>query len=200
MLNDYINFILFAFVVSITPGPTNLICFALGSNKGILSVLPFAIGSSFGAAFILWLSGFGLASLMVSFPIIKAIMAWTGVLWISYLAYLLFITANQQALKAEPNTLGYRSGAFLQLLNPKTWLMALSVNGVFSLPQVENNHHMLYLSVIFFVVAMPCLFSWHWLGRSVRLFKQFPKWQMLMNRSLALLLLATAWLSVLMMD
>lgn len=198
MMNYYINFILFAFVASITPGPTNLICFVLGSKKGLFSALPFIIGASFGAACILWLSGFGLASLIVIFPILKSMMAWTGLVWISYLAYLLYFDTNPQQFKDDKKSVSYQTGALLQLLNPKTWVMAISVNGIFSLPGANSTIQMFYLAVIFFIVAIPCLLAWSFLGHSAKSFKHFPKWQKIINRCLALLLLITAWMSVFM--
>lgn len=197
MLNYYINFILFAFVASITPGPTNLICFMLGSNRGANSARSFIIGSSLSAALILGLSGLGLATLMMSFPMLKIMMTAVGLLWISYLSYQLFVDTNQQSLPLEHKIVGFKEGAILQLINPKTWVMALSVNGIFSLPQTDNREQMLYLSVIFFMVAMPCLLSWTWLGQSAALFN---KWQRLMNRCLAVLLFLSVWLSVFMIS
>lgn len=199
MVNFYLNFFVFAFVASITPGPSNLISLMIGSKQGVSAAIPFVIGSSFSAALILWLSGFGLTSLIIDFPIFKILMSWAGAIWISWLAWQLFQSTTHHTLAAPEKIAGWLEGATLQLVNPKTWIMAITVNAIFTLPDAKHSTQLFYLSIIFFVVAMPCLLSWSWLGQTAQLINNFPKWECLINRALAILLLFTVWSSVFMM-
>jgi threonine/homoserine/homoserine lactone efflux protein len=200
MLNFYLNFFVFAFVASITPGPSNLISLMIGSKQGASAAVPFVIGSSFSAALILWLSGFGLAPVIVNFPLLKLLMSLGGALWISWVAWKLFRSSTQQICSTEQKIAGWIEGATLQLVNPKTWVMAITVNAIFIVPGAQHSTQLLYLAFIFFVVAIPCLLSWSWLGQSIQLINNFPKWERLINRTLAILLLSTVWLSVFMMQ
>ena len=200
MLSFYFNFFVFAFVASITPGPSNLISLMIGSKQGVSATIPFVVGSSFSAALILWLSGFGLAPLIINFPLIKLLMGFGGALWVSWLAWKLFQCSTEQVLSTEFKIAGWLEGATLQLVNPKTWIMAFTVNAIFTLPGNQHSLQLFYLAIIFFVIAIPCLLSWSYLGKSMKLINNFPKWESLINRSLAILLVSTVWLSVLMMQ
>jgi threonine/homoserine/homoserine lactone efflux protein len=200
VLSYYFNFLVFAFVASITPGPSNLISLMIGSKRGAFAAIPFVIGSSFSAALILWLSGYGLVSLFTTFPLAQTIMIWTGALWISWLAWKLFQSTTQHTLSEPQKIVGWIEGVTLQLVNPKTWIMAITVNAIFTAPDAQNSTPLFYLAVIFFFVSTPCLLSWSWLGQAAKLIKSFARWERLINRSLAALLVITVWFSVFMMQ
>ncbi|WP_423814726.1 LysE family translocator, partial [Pseudomonas viridiflava] len=83
--------------------------------------------------------------------------------------------------------LGFVGAAGLQVVNPKTWMMALAVVSVFSQGTVAH------LALAFFLVSLPCLACWALLGAgSARLVKSARALQWL-NRSMAVLLLVSAW-------
>jgi threonine/homoserine/homoserine lactone efflux protein len=126
-------------------------------------------------------------------------MKWTGVLWLSYLDWQIYRSPVMlhQTEHAPSHKVGLWAGASLQLVNPKTWMMALAVISVFAGSGDERQVRTLYLSMIFFLVALPCLGVWALLGagsakwiRSASAMKRF-------NRFMAFLLLGSAWLSLL---
>ena len=82
----------------------------------------------------------------------------------------------------------------MQLINPKTWMMALAVVSVFATPGPGQGLRVTLLAVIFLAISLPCLGCWALLGRgaarlftSARAMKRF-------NQAMAVLLLASAWL------
>jgi len=60
---------------------------------------------------------------------------------------------------AEQAPMGWRSGVILQFVNPKTWMMALSVSTTFMGGSDSKSVIALY-SAIFFVIVTPCLACW----------------------------------------
>ncbi|WP_157517769.1 hypothetical protein [Moritella sp. PE36] len=60
MTTLYLNFLLFAVVISITPGPTNLIALTLGHRYGINSAFAFIISAASSASLILLLTSQGI--------------------------------------------------------------------------------------------------------------------------------------------
>jgi threonine/homoserine/homoserine lactone efflux protein len=192
MLSFYLNFSLFALIASITPGPTNLISLMLGTQQGMLKTLPFVIGASAGAAFILLLSGLGLTSVLVNYPILRLSMIFFGALWICWLAWTLFWTLPDTLTKTKIKSMSWNQGAMLQFINPKTWMMALTVTSLYTLPDTTLIQHVSLLAIIFFAIAVPSLFFWCWLGHSASMLNNFPKWQRVINQFLAILLLVTA--------
>jgi threonine/homoserine/homoserine lactone efflux protein len=92
--------------------------------------------------------------------------------------------------------MGACGGAALQLINPKTWMMAFAVISVFTRADAGSSQYGV-CALIFFLVAVPCLVAWAVLGRgaarilcSVRSLRRF-------NRGMALLLLVSGWASLL---
>ncbi|MCK0715215.1 LysE family translocator [Chromohalobacter sarecensis] len=199
-MSSWLPFTLFAFVASITPGPTNLLILTQGSRRGWKRALPAVFGASLAAAMIVLVVGGGLANTLLAYPRVRQIMAMLGVIWLSWLAWKLYCspppTLANDASDRVPH-FGALQAAGLQLVNPKTWMMALSVVSVFT-DGASSTAHVAVLALIFGGVAVPCLASWALMGSGVaRLFRTTRQWQWF-NRGLALLLLGVAWWSLLM--
>ncbi|WP_110654683.1 LysE family translocator [Salinicola halimionae] len=199
-MSAWLPFALFAFVASITPGPTNLLILTQGARHGWKSTLPAACGASLAAAAIVLTVGLGLSHTLLAYPIIRQLMAAIGVGWLSWLAWRLYRSPppnlEADAERSDAPVFGPRQAAGLQLVNPKTWMMALSVVGVFT-DSASSATQIGLLALTFGVVALPCLALWGMIGSGVaRLFHTTRQWQWF-NRALALMLLAVAWWSVL---
>lgn len=199
-VNNLLPFVLFAFVASITPGPTNILVLSNSARYGLKAALPIILGACVAAAGIVLAVGSGLGySLTLSEGSQKA-MQWFGIIWLSYLSWQIFRSPvsheNLQAPVSGAQRLGMLGAASLQLVNPKTWMMAMAVASVFASEGSERQSQMMYLSLIFFLISLPCLGAWALLGagssrwlRSARAMQRF-------NRCMALLLLASAWMSL----
>ncbi|MFJ7796194.1 LysE family translocator [Pseudomonas sp. NPDC096950] len=193
-------FLLFAFVASITPGPTNILVLSNSARYGFRAALPIVFGACAGAATLVLLVGCGLGETFNRFPLLRSFLQWGGVVWLSYLAWQIY-QAPAKAFELDTQAsndprLGLWGAACLQLINPKTWTMALAVVSVFAVRGDQQMIHTLFLSILFFLVSIPCLGLWAALGSgSVRLLES-PKAVRRFNRCLALLLLGSAWLSV----
>lgn len=190
-------FILFAFVASITPGPTNILVLSNSARYGLKAALPIIFGACAGAAGLVLLVGSGFGRSLVHLPKVQMAMQWIGIAWLSYLAWQIF-SAPAQAIEvdATEKPLGLIGAASLQLINPKTWMMALAVVSVFAGNGEERQSQVVVLSLVFFLISLPCLGTWALLGiGSARVFRS-PKAMQHFNRGMALLLLVATWLSV----
>lgn len=191
-------FMLFAFVASITPGPTNILVLSNSARYGFKAALPIILGACLGAAGIVLIVGSGVGQSLAQLPEVQVALQWAGVAWLSYLAWLIF-RAPAQAMEAQSTQkrLGMIGGASLQLVNPKTWMMALAVVSVFAGDGVERQRQVLSLSLVFFLISLPCLGAWAVLGAGSNRFLSSPRAMQRFNRCMALLLLGSTWLSVL---
>jgi threonine/homoserine/homoserine lactone efflux protein len=191
-------FLLFAFVSSITPGPTNILVLTSSARYGLRAALPIVLGACAGAAGLVLVVGTGLGQLLLQMPLAQKAMAWAGVLWLSWLAWGLF-----RAPAFDPNEvdtrprLGWIGAAGLQLLNPKTWMMALAVIGVFSIGAADPATRVALLALVFFLVAVPCMICWALLGSGSARVLRSPRALRRFNKCMALLLLIAAWSSLL---
>ncbi|MDD0995369.1 LysE family translocator [Pseudomonas sp. TNT2022 ID1044] len=191
-------FLLFAFVASITPGPTNILVLSNSARFGLAAAVPIILGACASAALLVLLVGTGAGTSLTEWPQLQTCMQWAGVAWLSYLAWQIF-RAPEVAIAAE-NTgkrLGLLGAAGLQWINPKTWMMALAVVSVFAGAGENRLAQVMYLSLAFFLISLPCLGAWALLGAGSARWLRSPRALQRFNRCMGLLLLGSAWLSML---
>ena len=191
-------FLLFAFVASITPGPTNILVLSNSARYGWVAAVPIIVGACASAATLVLLVGTGIGSSLTAWPAVQSVMQWAGVVWLSYLAWQIFSApATAIAARNSEARLGWMGAANLQLVNPKTWMMALAVVSVFAESGEYRAVQVVYLSLVFFLVSLPCLAVWALLGAGSSRWLRSPRAMQRFNRCMSLLLLGSAWLSVL---
>ena len=191
-------FLLFAFVASITPGPTNILVLSNSARFGFKAAVPIILGGCAGAATIVFVVGSGGNRVFEVFPLAQTILQWSGVIWLSYLSWQLFSTraAEPVAFARQPK-LGAMGAVTLQVVNPKTWMMALAVVSVFAGHGIDRQAHVLVLSVAFFLIALPSLAAWALLGAATSRFCGSAQTMARINKAMALLLLGSTWATVL---
>jgi len=195
-MDQLLPFALFAFVASITPGPTNILVLSHSSRFGLPTTLPIILGACAAAALLVLLVGTGLGDVLARHTTIQTALSWAGIAWLSWMAWQIF-SAPAQAIDpdrpAEGPRLGLAGAAGLQLVNPKTWMMALAVVSVFAGGEADRTARVLWLSLVFFAISIPCLTAWAYLGRGAARFCRSDVAMGRFNRAMALLLLISAW-------
>ncbi|MFJ4431190.1 LysE family translocator [Pseudomonas sp. NPDC089395] len=193
MSHSLLPFILFALVASISPGPTNLLILAHGARRGLrASVAPILAGCGAAAAVVL-LVGLGLGELLLRHPLAQQLMSWAGVLWLSWLAWRILRSAGQPLDVSADKPFSAFSAASLQVVNPKVWMMAVAVIGVFAAPMLP----VWQLALVFLLIALPCMTAWALLGVGSACWLQAPERLLWFNRGLAGMLLVSAWAALL---
>jgi threonine/homoserine/homoserine lactone efflux protein len=197
---DLLPFLLFALVASITPGPTNLLVLSNSARFGFTAALPLVLAACASAALLVLLVGLGIGDALSQHPQVQQLMAWAGIAWLSYLAWQIFRSPAVGLDNARAQTgerLSMAAAAGLQVVNPKTWMMALAVVGVFAAHAPDKTSRVAQLALLFFLIAVPCLGVWAALGRGVSRFCRSDAGMRRFNQVMAVLLLASAWLSLL---
>lgn len=190
-------FLLFAFVASITPGPTNILVLSNSARYGLVAAVPIIFGACASAATIVLLVGSGAGASLTAWPFVQTAMQWIGVAWLSYLAWQIFNAPVEAVTTQNADArLGLLGAAGLQLINPKTWMMALAVVSVFAGAGEQRLAHVMVLSLAFFLISLPCLGVWALLGAGSTRCLRSPRSMQRFNRGMALLLLGSAWLSL----
>ncbi|KOY00895.1 LysE family translocator [Pseudomonas nunensis] len=190
-------FLLFAFVASITPGPTNILVLSNSARFGFRAAAPIILGACVGAATIVFVVGSGGNRIFAVFPFAQTLLQWIGVLWLSCLSWQLFKACASEpiATDQEPR-LGAIGAMALQVVNPKTWMMALAVVSVFAGNDIDRQTHVWVLSLAFFLIALPSLATWAVLGVvSSRLYSS-PRTAGRINKIMAVLLLCSTWVTL----
>lgn len=193
MSQSLLPFILFAMVSSISPGPTNLLILAHGARFGLCASLAPVVAACGAAAAIVLMVGLGLGELLLRHPLAQQLMSWAGVLWLSWLAWKMLRSATAPLQAATVQGLSALSAAALQVVNPKVWLMAVAVVGVFAAPSLP----VWQLALVFLLIALPSMAAWALLGVGSARWLQAPRRLRVFNQVLAGMLLISAWAAVL---
>lgn len=192
-LGQWMPFLLFAFVASITPGPTNLLVFSNSARFGWSAALPIILGGCGAAAVLVLAVGSGLGEVLAGLPRVQRSMSVIGVLWLSWLAWQIFRSPPADlARHRDAARLGLVGAAALQLVNPKTWMMALAVISVYAGQGADRLDRVQLLSLLFFLVSLPCMAVWAGLGIGSRRLLS-PRQMQRLNQLMASLLLVSAW-------
>ncbi len=103
-------FLLFAFVASITPGPTNILVLSNSARYGFKAALPFIFGACISAAMIVWLVGSGFGKVLNTYPGTGTATQVIGNVWLTYLSWQIFLRAarlngsDQKTVRAATTT------------------------------------------------------------------------------------------------
>jgi threonine/homoserine/homoserine lactone efflux protein len=153
----------FSVVSYITPGPNNVMVSASAAMHGVRGTVPHMIGIAVGFAIMIGLVGLGLAGVITAAPMVALGLRWVMFAWLLLLAWRIAQAGRPGQGAARP-PLGFWGAAAFQWVNPKAWLLALTVNSVFITPDRPMLPQLALNFAVFLAVGMPCLLVWALLG------------------------------------
>lgn len=192
---DPLPFITYTFVMSITPGPNNVMLTASGANFGFRRTLPHVLGVAFGFVVQLLAVCAGLSALFARWPALQSALAWAGAAYLVYLGWRM-LRAGSVAAREARRPVRFLEAAAFQFLNPKAWVMTVTAATLFlpqELPWLERGA---YMAVIAEGVGLPCMAVWALFGSSLRGFLEAPRGRRAFNAAMALALATTAVMMV----
>jgi threonine/homoserine/homoserine lactone efflux protein len=158
---------LFGFVSSITPGPNNLMLLASGVNHGIRASIPHLMGVNLGFLVLLLAVGFGLGAVFGLYPAVYTVMKWLGVIYLLYLAYAIARSSAPSEAKVGAKPMGFWAAVAFQWVNPKAWIMAVSVFSSY-LPPDPSVLAVVVVAGLFAAINAPCITAWALFGSGLR--------------------------------
>lgn len=185
----------YAFVMSITPGPNNVMLTAAGANFGLRRTLPHILGVScgFGAQVAAVCGGLGI--LFTRWPQSQLALKWVGAGYLLFLGWqMLRSRAGQAGGAGKPIT--FAEAAAFQFLNPKAWVISLTAATLFLPPELGQVLASGYVASIVTVVNLPCITAWALFGSSLGLALSRPGARRIFNWVMAAALAATGVMMV----
>jgi len=182
-------------VMSITPGPNNVLVLDSGIRFGVRRTLPHLFGITAGFVLLLLLVFAGMGQLIERLP-------WfLSALTVACSGYLLWIAWVMVGSKAGPGTCSsaessgrpwsLSAAAGFQFLNPKGWAMAITCAGLAAKLSGGVFRQAALLCVIAAVLNFPCVLVWATFGAAARRSLESPDGFRLFNWSMAMALLVT---------
>lgn len=210
---------IFMLVNSITPGPNNLMLLHGSVKCGFWACRWHMLGITLGVTIMLWLSYWGMAALVVSFPAVMLIIKVLGTLYLLWLTYQMaktnFIAVVNEALEHGQEykqseqvvievkksfgklPLSFGQALLFQWLNPKAWTMTVVAPSLAmfhaSKPWLDN-YALLAMCAIINLLSISCWAAGgHWLRTLVHL----PRFMRVIHALIVLMTLycaLTLWL------
>jgi len=190
-------FLLFAFVASITPGPTNILVLTNSQHFGVRATLPALLSACVAASAIVLISGAGAGEMLHQYPLVRQVMSWAGVLWLSWMSWQLFCAPAANVSRDTHPRFTARAAALLQVINPKTWMMALAVVSLFAPAGEGALRDIALMALWFLLISVACLLCWAWLGQAVNKVFRTAAAMVRFQRLMALCLFISAWAGML---
>jgi threonine/homoserine/homoserine lactone efflux protein len=192
---DPMPYATYAFVMSITPGPNNVMLTASGANFGFRRTLPHMLGISAGCGVQLIAVCAGLGALFHQWPVLQTVLQWVGAAYLLYLGWKLLGSGEiREGHASEP--IGFWRAAAFQFVNPKAWVMSLTAVSLFLPTDMSVVVACGYLVAIMVGINMPCIAVWALFGSSLRGFLTRPARRIGFNILMALALVGTGVIMV----
>jgi threonine/homoserine/homoserine lactone efflux protein len=188
-------FITYTFVMSITPGPNNVMLTASGARFGLRRTLPHILGIVFG--FVVQLLGVcaGLATIFTRWPTLQSALGWAGAAYLLYLGFSLLGRRDGEAT-AHAHPVTFLQAAAFQFLNPKAWVMTVTAATLFLPRELGPLLSGGYMAAVMESIGVPCMLVWALFGSSLRRVIGAPRGRRVFNAAMALALASTAVMMV----
>lgn len=187
---------------AITPGPNNLIVLRMATHFGFLRSLPAIAGIVAGGLAMLVLVTAGGAAVFSAEPHLYSVIAIGGGAYLCWLGASLVMGSFGKSDAHQTTQVGAlpigAAGLFgFQFLNPKTWVMVLTVTAAVQ-GGAEPSRTFLRLATLFTVIPALCLVVWCVIGVVMTTYLDRPVVRIWLDRAMGVLLIVSALLMVFM--
>ena len=162
-----ITIIFYAFGMSITLGPTNIIMMSTGANHGFKNTIPFATGAAFGFTILVVIVALGFGELLTKHIVIMQTMTYIGSIMICFMGLKIAFSNSHIKEKRAPHP-SFFYGAVLQFLNPKSWIACMAGVSAFQI-SIRGERLVIYL-LIYVAIGYLCMLAWGFAGVKINQF------------------------------
>jgi len=181
-------------VMSLTPGPNNLLLATSGVHFGFRRTLPQMFGISAGHFLQVFLVTVAFSAAVSWFAGVRPWLAAAGCLYLLVLSWQIF-RSGAPGEKEERRPMRFHESVLFQAVNPKAWVMVTNTALIFTphgLPVAEGAA---WLALVCAAVNLPCVGLWAVTGDRLRRHLSRGKAAQVFNAGMATLMAITAvWL------
>ncbi|WHY73753.1 LysE family translocator [Fictibacillus enclensis] len=165
---DIASFIIYCFIVTFTPGPTNIVILSTVHNYGSKKAIEYTYGATIAFGLLLGLSAMLNTMLIAVLPKILLGMQIIGTIYMLYLAYQIYTMDTSKPADNHAGT--FISGFLMQFLNPKVVLFTMTVIPSFILPYYTDMPAVTISVFVITVIGFLAFLAWILFGT---IFKEF---------------------------
>ena len=187
----------FCTAMSFSPGPNTTLATALAANHGLRRALRFCVAVPTGWTIVMLACGLGLGAVVTGMPALTWALKIVGAAYMLWLAVKLSRSGQLGQVDAARLNVTFAQGVGLQFLNIKAWMLALTLSAGWVVnaggqPSSNPGERLAIISALMVVFAFSSNFVYALLGSLLREWLSQGTRLLWFNRSLALVLAATA--------
>ncbi|WP_379144554.1 LysE family translocator [Paenibacillus sp. sgz500992] len=181
-------FIIYCVVITITPGPTNIVILSSVQHFGARKTMKYVYGATIAFGLLLAASAVLNHVLAGVIPNIVGIMQIIGSVYMLYLAYQIYKMNTGEA--APSHNTNFLSGLVMQFVNPKVIIFTLTVIPSYVMPYYSSSLASFQFVAIITVIGFLAFMTWVICGTVFKKFLQ--QHQKIVNVLMALFLVYSA--------
>ena len=186
---SWINFLSYAIITAVTPGPNNLMSMSNAGRLGFRRSFPFNLGIWAGFTAVMLVCTFFCNTLSSFIPRIKTPMLVIGALYMLWLAWKTF--RSPSVIEEGDSGGGFLSGLALQFVNPKIYIYCIVSMEAYILPFYQGQWGALvFFALLLAFIGFVFTLCWALFGSVFKLL--FSKYARITNTVMALLLVYCA--------
>ena len=185
-----VPFLIFALVMTGTPGPNNAMVLVCAAKAGVMRTIPLVVGIALGVSLQFVLLGLGVGALLDAVPGFHAALGVAGAAYILWLAWKVATSGPLDISQDGEPSMGLMAGAAFQWINPKAWALSLSASSIY----IPVEHHVLNLwlaGVVLAVIAVLCVGIWAVGGVVLKQVLARPACSLVFNLAMSTILVVT---------
>jgi Putative threonine efflux protein len=182
------SFFIYCIIVTVTPGPTNIVILSTVNNLGTKKAMEYTYGATIAFGLLLAISAMLNTVLLAAIPKVLHIMQIIGGSYILYLSYQIYKMDISKS--TEKKTTTFLSGFLMQFVNPKVVLFTMTVIPSFVMPYYTTFSALMIFVACITIIGFIAFITWIIFGA---IFKEFlQKHQKTVNIIMALFLVYSA--------
>jgi len=167
-----------------TPGPNNLMLASSGATFGLRATVPHIIGVFVGFGFMLFVVALGFGGVFVRFPVIQTVLRWAGAALLLWIAWRIANTKSPGEAGARTRPFTFVQAAAFQWINPKAWVMCVSLAGQF-LDPAHALRSALIMALVSMASGVTSASGWAMFGQILQRWLTTPRHLRLFNYTMA---------------
>jgi len=184
---DWLTFLTYAVLTTITPGPNTILSMSNGSRRGFIRGVPLNLGMWCGFTIVMMGCALLTSVLAAWIPMIKKPMLFVGAAYLLWLAWKNLRRGDRIAEKDAAGDRQFLTGFAMQFVNPKVMLYGIMSYEAYILPVFEGNYPVLLaFSVVLSTVGFVNGLLWSACGDVFRVL--FSKHARIINTVMAALM------------
>ncbi|NKB76180.1 MAG: LysE family translocator [Gammaproteobacteria bacterium] len=189
-------FIFAVTLLILTPGPGVLSTAGLGAAYGFNAGLQYVVGLFLGNNLVAIIVVSGLATILFTIPYARTVLLALSVCYLVYLAAKIALAGSKISFISATKKPGIRAGIFLQIINPKAYVVNTTLfTGFIFFPQSLITETLIKF-LILNLVWVPIHLLWLWIGSKIQEMNLPAKAQFRVNLIMAIAMLSVVGLAI----